>query len=181
MKALFGICAALVLAGTPCAASAAVYRLVYTSIADVTGQTSVDALLTTTPSPYDSGQVVSSITGTRNGVPIDGNVDDTAEIYPGASLIVDSFGITFSIGSETFNFYSDGSAGPLSYREFEDPGPAAFGTARSIRNDQVSLTLQPGTPAAPEPSQWALMIAGVGLAGAALRRTRQARPQAHAA
>jgi hypothetical protein len=54
--------------------------------------------------------------------------------------------------------------------------PSLFGRAPYFVLDGVDATLTAATPpvAVPEPSAWALMIGGFGLAGAALRRRRTA-------
>ena len=58
--------------------------------------------------------------------------------------------------------------------------PQGFVTQKSLAGYKGSATLNrslsniPETSAAPEPSAWVVMIAGFGLAGAALRRRRRA-------
>lgn len=55
-------------------------------------------------------------------------------------------------------------------------GPSTGRVQSTMAMDNLSLTLRTADPqtAVPEPATWALMIAGFGLAGAALRRSRQA-------
>ncbi len=59
------------------------------------------------------------------------------------------------------------------YSQVNDYASAgSLGTAAGSHEEKVSFDIQ--TSAAPEPATWALMAAGVGLAGAALRRRRTA-------
>lgn len=62
--------------------------------------------------------------------------------------------------------------GPLTTLSFSAVADPTFGAPFNL--DDISLQVL----AIPEPSQWALMIAGFGLAGAALRRRRDLRAQA---
>lgn len=59
--------------------------------------------------------------------------------------------------------------GPRQY----DP-PNAFPVAGLVQIDNVGLTLDAAAPGVPEPASWAMLIAGFGLTGAALRRRRAA-------
>lgn len=75
----------------------------------------------------------------------------------GASNGGGSKNVTFGPGTYYFSAY-----------ESLDISPVGSGSATGSHNDTLSFSIS----AAPEPGTWVLMMAGVGLAGAALRRRR---------
>lgn len=104
----------------------------------------------------------------------------------GLSLSLNNFSM---VGTTTFNAYN--SAGTLietfttsansgwAIRTLSSSGIARLDLLNNIYNespqffgiDQLNFTLTPtATPGVPEPSSWALMIAGFGLLGGAMRR-----------
>jgi PEP-CTERM motif len=81
-----------------------------------------------------------------------GDSDDSWQIFSGSTNLLNAFsGQTLSIRFTNFS--------PDTWT-----GPAGIGL------DNVSLTATTGIPSVPEPASWALMIAGFGLVGAAMRR-----------
>ena len=80
----------------------------------------------------------------------------------GTDLISSGYGDQFS-GEANRRFTFDFSADPVNSVTFNSNG-------NSFELDNIAVA----TSAAPEPGTWALMAAGVGLAGAALRRRRMA-------
>jgi hypothetical protein len=113
-----------------------------------------------------SGAVATFVSGTRNGVGIDG-LSGFASANNQVSLsqpFVDFSGLSFTVGSTAFNLYSNGGK----YYEFNSndfPG----GSAPDITPlETVSVT----AVAVPEPATWAMLIVGFGGAGVVLRRRR---------
>jgi len=91
---------------------------------------------------------------------------DTANPFAPRTLT----GLDFGGGAITFGF-------ELAHFGVLSNGGPSTGLVRSkvaIDNLKITLNTQDRTGAVPEPATWALMIAGFGLAGAALRRSRQA-------
>ena len=159
-------------------ASAHVYDLSYT----ITGVGPVDLVLTTqdtltTGSYGDMGYLVTGVTGTRNGVAVTGvssaySADNVA--FP-ASPNVDYAGFSYSTAAQSYGLFwvnaSRSRAAPGSYGECYASG-CNYGVSGTY-NDVTGLSLV--AVGAPEPATWALMLAGFGLAGGALRRRRPAR------
>ena len=156
-------------------------------------EVAVGTLTTSDTLNADGGYDVTGITGTvsspgAGGFPtfsaITGLSDfDLADnvLYP-SDPRVDLGGIAFTSASGGyFNLYDASSiedaafsvqAQDASYDYVVDYAPSYNGT---ITSSHVTLAVtQIPTSAAPEPGTWALMMAGVGLAGAALRRRRAA-------
>jgi hypothetical protein len=80
----------------------------------------------------------------------------------------DIYGLVFTLDDgNAVNLWSNGDFG----------GGAVYGAAVMNRTDILDYTEEPValTPAVPEPATWALMIAGFGLIGAAMRRRQRAR------
>ncbi len=172
MKPILILCAALGLSVAPAATQAATYKLDYTTFADTLFPSiSLDATLVTGAGEYpgDPGVQITSISGTRDGVAISSLADPFSEVYPDQTPIVDEFGITFTAGDYTYEFYNDGSSDGVSYHEFATltSAPDAPGQGRLIADEAVSLT---PVSAAPEPSVWALLMSAVAVSGGALRR-----------
>lgn len=75
----------------------------------------------------------------------------------------------FSAGAP-IKFTATGNSATLT---FFDATPAGFGGPSNVILDAVSVTGQAGVAAVPEPASWALMMAGFGIVGSAVRRRRQ--------
>jgi hypothetical protein len=91
---------------------------------------------------------------------------DTANPFAPRTLTGLDFGgsaITFGFELAHFGVLSNGG-----------PSTGLVRSKMAIDNLKITLNTQDRTGAVPEPATWALMIAGFGLAGAALRRSRQA-------
>ena len=114
---------------------------------------------------------LTGITGTIDGATILGfsTYGLTSALPPGNTLTtadphVDYNGIAFYTAGDAFNIYYNSTA-PVGFfliQQSTDPSPndpsAPFGESISF------------TTSAPEPATWAMMIVGLGLAGATLRR-----------
>lgn len=173
MKRLLISFAAVALSLVPSNATAAVFQLNYTTLADsLFDAVTVDATLTTDNGEFYGlpGYLVTGITGTRGGVAIDGLADPFSEIFfPGAPDFVDGFGITFTAGGRDFNVFKSNAA---FYQEFSYVSGDFNndGEGRLILNGAISLN-----PAiVPEPAAWALLIGGFATVGVAMRRRRPA-------
>ncbi len=109
------------------------------------------------------GYLVTGITGEVNNVAITGLIPadmlgaNNNYIFIDLPL-VDAYGLSFKFGAEEANLF-------YNFREYK------LSTTSNIRGESVILTISPAV-AVPEPASWALMIAGVGVAGGALRRRR---------
>ena len=148
----------MALLATP--ASAATFLFSFTG----TGQVGSGTLTTndiTVPSRGFTAQTITGITGTYNGSAIAGLVaglfgSDNLYYVTGLSF-VDGSGLGFrtAAGNQVNLFYQDSAS---SYRvNTLNPFGSTFVSAAS-------------TPAVPEPATWAMMIAGFGAIGVALRR-----------
>ena len=136
----------------------------------------VNASGSLTANPLGGGDFqVTSITGTRNGAAITGltayAVQDN-QVYT-TDPHLDFLGLAFNVGAVAYNVYFDSSStggyncGRAGYCEV---GPGVTGSdGISDPTGQIAFTLT----SVPEPAAWALMLAGFGLAGAAVRRRRQ--------
>jgi hypothetical protein len=151
----------------PGIADAAVFHLNYTTLQDSTSgpATTVDAILTTDDGEFygGTGYQVLGISGTRG---VDAITFDTStfndEIFFPANAsgnVVDEFGLDFIAGGVTYNLYKFTT--DFAYHEFDG------GTGRIVFNDSLTLTQ---VRAVPEPASWALMVAGFGAVGGAMRR-----------
>lgn len=84
--------------------------------------------------------------------------------YPFKGTYLDVFGVAFTIaGGDTVNVWGDGAEPGLG--KTYGVGVASGATVLDYQFDGVS-----GTPSVPEPSTWAMMVVGLGLGGAMLRR-----------
>jgi hypothetical protein len=153
----------------PAVADAATFHLNYTTSVDSTSgpATIVDAILTTDDGEYygGTGYQVLGITGTRGAEAI---TFDTTTLYDeiffpanSSGNIVDEFGLDFIAGGVTYNLYK--FTGDFAYHEYDGA------TGRLVFDDQLTLAQVRDVP---EPATWAMMIAGFGLVGGALRRRR---------
>jgi hypothetical protein len=112
------------------------------------------------------GYLVTGITGAVNNVAITGLIPvdmlggNNNYIFPDLPL-VDAYGLSFTFGAEEANLF-------YNFREYK------LSTTSNIRGEIVSFTIRPAV-AVPEPASWALIIAGVGIAGGGLRRRRSIR------
>ncbi len=119
-----------------------------------------------------SGYLITSISGSRNGVVIDGLLP--AGTLSGGSPTDNLFftsgtpyfsylGFAFSVGGEEVALYSLSLAGGTEVDEYVEGGPG-------YRVLNFSARLEGDTGAVPEPASWAMMLAGLGVLGGALRR-----------
>lgn len=83
--------------------------------------------------------------------------------------------VPISPGTSFFGVVSDTAIGSLDFSTRETPFDLVTFT---LPTTVVVTPPDPPAPAVPEPATWALMIAGFGMIGAALRRRRGASPQA---
>jgi hypothetical protein len=129
-------------------------------------------VITASSTPDGSGFDILSVTGTRNGVAIDGllggdpgigdNLSPSAYFYfdnvlfPDADPVVDHAGLLFDIGGVEFNVYSNG---PDEYIEYQNTGA------------NVAVAFDPSL--VPEPA--AIVLFGTALAGFVFLRRRSAR------
>ena len=162
--------AALALAlASPALATAETFHLQYTTFADsLFPAVSVDAFLTTDDGSFYGrpGYLVTGITGTRDGIAIDGLTDPLSEIFFPGTPIVDAFGITFRSGGFDYNLVRNN---PNFYNEFGTAAGSELSEGRLVFDNSLSLIAVADLP---EPASWILMIAGFGLIGGTLRRTR---------
>lgn len=117
---------------------------------------------------YEAGFTFANIPVTINDVTVDG-LDDGASVVPGG---IDLFGTGFALPfnapwtSHTVSFTAtDAGTFKVYFRSYSTDGIGPL-------LDNVGVDVTSG--GVPEPASWALMIAGFGLAGAALRRRRSA-------
>jgi hypothetical protein len=91
------------------------------------------------------------------------------QLLPGQNPLITNNGLLFDIGGAEINIFSNGP-GPDTYQFYSNNGANDFG---NFALTQASV---------PEPGAWALMLLGVGLAGATLRMSpRQATAKTRAA
>jgi hypothetical protein len=168
MKKLFlaAMLASTVVAGAS-AAQADVFNLTVPapaadgSIAAVYGRDGITGSFTDTwnftlPSGFESATISSILTSTSN------NVNFTSVTLNGVPFTVDSTGAFES--EHLLNGFTNG-------------GPQTLVVSGNVNGEGVGSGAYGGTvafsPAVPEPATWALMIAGVALAGGALRLARR--------
>jgi hypothetical protein len=150
------------------AASAASYNVSYSTAAGA-----FSAVLTTTGAANASGfYAIGSLTGTHAGsaitlIPANGFPTGVSapndNLFNPASPYLDGFGFSYSAAGYNYNVYYSGG-----FAECSDTTVACNNDARyyTISNFTVSAA----TAAVPEPATWAMMIAGFGLMGFAMRR-----------
>lgn len=158
-------------ASTP--ASAAVFNFSFDTTSTLFGgpNQTIRGTFTTLDTPVDrfgfSGLAITGIAGTINGVAISGLFDapgnPTYYYLTSGPTFLDGSGVRFNAGAATniAFFHQDGVA-PDVYRVNGNGTISAFGPATS------SLAVTPG--AVPEPATWALLLAGFGAIGFAMRR-----------
>ena len=124
------------------------------------------------------GYLVTGVTGTRNGVAVTGvsSAYFADNVVFSASPYVDYAGFSYSTAAQSYGLFwgnaARSRAAPGSYGECYASG-CNFGVSGTY-NDVTGLSLV-SVGGVPEPSSWAVMLAGFGLTGAALRRRRPAR------
>lgn len=173
-KTMLAAVAALMASTAP--ASAAVFNWTYaapagTGLVAVTASGTITTTNTTTTVSGRQAYTVTGITGTRNGVAITGLASAFPTTFGGADnflfttgLPFTDLGVSFSLASGSYaNFFLDaGTTG-----EFFATNLA--GTAGRT-NAQGVFTYSAVGGAVPEPSSWALLVLGFGVAGYAMRR-----------
>jgi hypothetical protein len=91
-----------------------------------------------------------------------GGSPQTATDYPFSGGFLDIYGLVFTTSSNVaVNFWSNGDLGGLTY-----------GAGFTDGVDVLDYVGGISASAVPEPATWGMMILGVGMAGAALRRRR---------
>ncbi|HLZ75607.1 PEPxxWA-CTERM sorting domain-containing protein [Phenylobacterium sp.] len=134
-----------------------------------TGNTDTPFGLSNNPNLNGSVQLDTTKTGVDTFVSIDW-VTGT-RTWTLADLDPSSAGADFT-GGGLLDFSMDFTA-PGNYVDSNNTAQIYDGTGGIACNNCVTVTNNPGGgPGVPEPAGWALMIAGFGLAGAALRRRR---------
>ena len=117
------------------------------------------------PNPPGAYYTVTGITGEVDNNEITGlsqYADSDQLLFPAAPH-VDVWGISFYTTNDQYNIYEWGIPGPIGTWLLDaNVDPAGLGW----NGNPTSFTLT----AVPEPGSWPLMIIGVGLAGASLRR-----------
>lgn len=137
----------------------------------------VTAMGQLTATPVGGGAfAVTSFSGMRNGSTITGlstYAGDDNEVFS-AGPFVDYFGLAYTDSSgAAYNVYYDASltdayaCGHIGYCEI---GPGTVGTSGLSPPDSIGQISGFTLAAVPEPASWALMVIGVGLSGACLRR-----------
>jgi hypothetical protein len=157
-----------------CGASAKTFNWSYVG----TNGYSVSASGTLTATPLGGGAFqVTSMTGMRDGSPVDGTADYAFEdnvVYT-TDPHLDYPGLAFTVGSDAFNVYFDTettdayACGAVGYCEI---GPGVVGTSGLGPPVDPVHTINFSLSAAPEPASWAIMLIGTFGLGAALRRRR---------
>ncbi len=177
---LFGLCAAAMLAGLSGPVSAAEYSFSldgsgYTASGTIT----TNSTSSTNPFPCPTcatgpGYDITNITGTINGQAITGAVavngfDGNDNLAFLTAPYVDYNGVAFTTATDTYNVFAG-----LTYGH---PGNYIVDSKQFAPLYGLPVTLTASTPAVPEPSTWAMMLAGFAMAGLALRwRQRVAVP-----
>ena len=122
-----------------------------------------------------AGTVVLSLSGLTFGTTYDASFytaarggygfDPLQVAYDGATIGTVATGSSSAFAKTSLSFVATGSTGALS---FTGTGPTSGDIDTAL--DQVTIN---SVSAAPEPSTWALLIAGLAIAGGALRTTRR--------
>lgn len=114
--------------------------------------------------------MVTSITGTQNGMSISGLVPQLGYannnyIYPSSNPLLDDYGLAFTVGSTEYNlFFNDISASPSVYAECSSavtPCMSEAQVALSVPLTGFTMT-EISTTGVPEPSSLLLVFAGLG-------------------
>ena len=172
-----GVSAAAMLAAT--SASAATFLFSYSGTNATNGAfTATGTLTTTNTTTLVNGRAaytITGITGTRNGAAITGLVPAGTDfgglstdnyLYVAAPyLTLSGFGFSVAGTGNLFNPYYLGSA----YQEYVRNAAGADVQA----TPGITFTATPVTAAVPETATWAMMIAGFGMMGVALRTRRR--------
>ena len=143
--------------------------------------------LTTQDTPDATGNLVTAISGTIDGVTVDhfypnpnapGSATDYTfeyddELLSGTGPLLNGYGLLVSAGGMEFNLFGAGqydanNDGHLVnvYGLLATPVATPYPAPSAESLGFVTLS------AAPEPASWAMMVSGFGLAGAAMRRRR---------
>lgn len=158
------VSAVAVLVSAP--ASAAVFNFNYTG----TGITASGTFTTNDQPNADGFQLVTALTGTRNGLtlsllPVGTNFDGVAtdNRLSASSPYVTFNGLGLRAGNVNYALFFD---------DFLSDGPLEY-TQGDVSRD-ITLTVTPAAAGAvPETATWALMLAGFGMIGAGLRSRRR--------
>lgn len=172
-KMMLAAVAALMVSAAP--ASAAVFDWTYNGTVAGVGSVVSSGTITTTDTTTALGgrqaYTVTGITGSRNGVAIDGLAQLFPSNYGGADnflfttgLPFSGLGVSFSLVNGTFvNLFADGGV------TGEYFATNLFGNAGRT-NAVGSFTFSAAVSAVPEPATWGMMILGFGAIGFAMRR-----------
>jgi hypothetical protein len=82
------------------------------------------------------------------------------QLLPGQNPSITNPGLLFNVGGEDVNLYSNGPSSPV---------PNGTYYLQSFNGGYATAVGQFALTAVPEPAAWALMLVGIGLAGATLR------------
>ena len=181
IKTLAATAAAAALLATGAHAATYTFDFGFTSQGGEPFEVAIGTLTTSDTLNADGAYDVTGITGNvsqpgANGFPMFETITGLSnyfgadnELYP-TDPRVDNDGISFtSSAGGYFNLFTSAVTGGATV--YYSP----TGSTSDFTRSYVTLAVtQVPTSAAPEPGTWALMMAGVGLAGAALRRRRTA-------
>ncbi|WP_341678866.1 PEP-CTERM sorting domain-containing protein [Niveibacterium sp. SC-1] len=97
-----------------------------------------------------------------------GGSPQTASDYPFHGGFLDIYGLLFDIGDgKVVNLWSDGGF------DGNGPGPLTYGVAVATADTALDYVFMGVDAALPEPSSYALVLAGLGLLGYSARRRKQ--------
>ena len=96
-----------------------------------------------------------------------GGSPQTASDYPFHGGFLDIYGLMFDIGGgKVVDFWSNGNFSGTG------PGPVNYGVAVATADTALDY-VSAGVAAVPEPSSYALMLAGLGVLGSIVRRRKR--------
>jgi hypothetical protein len=159
----------LLLAATAAAAIAAPAAATTTYNFNLTGSYTATWSMPVSPTPTYAFNPLAVFTGITFTQP--GNVAQTADLLIFPSSTGGGIAI-YTAGGKTLYFGSGGEifTGAITTPTFKT-GTFAFFDADNVQNGTLTISA-PSVGGVPEPASWAMLIAGFGLSGAAMRRRR---------